>query len=565
MTGPLIERREVLRGIPLAGLLASADAAPRTLAAQPFQVPAQGTVLAAGDYGVDRDLTVTGDVLLLPGARIEVARGRTLTFAGDFQAPASRVFTGAGRVDLNRSRALVARPEWWGAVGDDAAVDCLPALEAAIAAHGRVALLAVGYHLSGTLRITLPNRRIEGMTGVADGRGAISRLVLTRPDGDVLQVGPDRDPGGPGAFLPGVFLHMFELARSVPVAGGGSLERGGPAGLRVQYATACQFENLTSMEHATGYVLRGVVRSFLRNCSAYRSRPGAAGDGFVGFLFDGSAEFGLAGGNASLYVDECVASTGGGVKLARTIGAYLPGAFADIFLTRFEMATMTDGIVVDGLAARADGQRTRSGNGNLHIAMPVLDAVSHAGLTLSRLAPYAVVDVVDPYVAVVPGSLAAIQIVEGSGMTTITGGQLIGWGDAGGGGDAVGVHAVNAAGLTVRGLKILGHRRPVGLTACRDFDIDISINNPAQPASQAAVQMAACDRGTVRARVTGGTGVFPQGVRLDGQANGRIAVDVTGVNPAAIAAGTAGKLVWDRTPVRAAGPFGTNLASGIMA
>lgn len=556
----------MLRAMPLAALLTAADTSPHAVA-RALQVPVAGTVLAAGDYAVDRDLVVAGDVLLLPGARIDVAAGCTLTFAGDFQAPAGLVFTGPGRIDLNRSRALAARPEWWGAKGDDPATDCLPALQAAIAAHGCVALVAADYHLSGTLRIALPNRRVEGMTGYASGRTTISRLMLTRADGDVVQVGPDRDPGGAGAFLPGIVLSLFELARSVPVANTGSLERGGPAGLRVQYATACRFENLTSMEHAAGYVLRGTVRSFFRNCSAYRSRPGAggAGNGFVGFLFDGSADFGMAGGNASLYVDECVASTGGGARLARSIGAYLPGGFADIFLTRFEVASVTDGIVVDGLAGHSDGQRTRTGNVDLHIASPILDSVSHVGLTLSRLAPYALVDVVDPYVAPLPGSLAAIHVHDGGGMITITGGQLIGWVDADAGGSGIGVHAVNAGGLTVRGLKILGHRRPFGLTGCRDFDIDVAINNPGQKASQAAVQMAACDRGTVRARVTGGAGVFPQGVRLDGQANQHVAIDVTGVNPAAIAGGETNKLVWDRAPVRVSGPFGANQAMGVMA
>jgi len=54
-------------------------------------------------------------------------------------------------------------------------------------------------------------------------------------------------------------------------------------------------------------------------------------------------------------------------------------------------------------------------------------------------------------------------------------------------------------------------------------------------------------------------------VRLDGAANQHVAVDVTGIDPAAIAGGAANRLVWGTTPVRAAGAFGTNLASGIMA
>ncbi|MBY9063489.1 hypothetical protein K7957_11160 [Sphingomonas yunnanensis] len=561
---PSLDRRAMLRSVPLAALLTAADAAPATIAAtQPLRVPAAGATLTAGIYGVDQDLTVAADLLLLPGARIDVAAGRTLTLLGDVQAPAAHVFVGPGRVDLNGGRTLVARAEWWGAVANDPAVDCLAPLAAAIAAHGCVVLAPGDYHLSRTLKITTPNRRLEGSSGQRGGAPALSRLVLTRADGDVVQVGADRSPGAISGFVTGVTLRSLELARSVAPRGGGLVELGGPAGLRAQYAVACQFEELTAPEHATGYVLRGVVRSFLRNCSAYRSRPGK-GDTFVGFLFDGSADFGLAGGNASLYVDACVASTGGDHGLARSIGAYLPGAFSDTYLTRFEMATMSDGIVVDGLAGGPDTQRLRTGNVNLHIIMPILDAVSHVGLTLSRLSPYAAVEIIDPYIVPVPGALASIHVHDGGGMATITGGQLLGWYDADHGGNAVGVHAVNAAGLTIRGLKLLGHRRPVGMTNCRDMDMDVIINNPAQAASQAAVQLAACDRIAVRARVTGGGKVFPQGVRLDGTANQHVAVDVTGIDPAAIAGGALNRLVWNNDPVRVAGAFGSNLASGIM-
>ncbi len=556
----------MLRAMPLAAaLLTAADAAPAALpGSRPLSVPPDGAALPAGVYGVDQDLTVSADLLLLPGARIAVAAGRTLTLTGDFQAPAAAVFVGAGRVDLNGARALVARAEWWGAVANDPAVDCLAPLAAAIAAHGCVVLAPGDYHLSRTLTITMSNRRLEGSSGQRGGAATVSRLVLTRADGDVVQVGADRNPGAIGQFVTGVALRSLELARSVAPRAGGAVERGGPAGLRVQYALACQFDDLTAPEHATGYVLRAVVRSFLRNCSAYRSRPGK-GDTFVGFLFDGSADFGLAGGNASLYVDACVASTGGDHGLARSIGAYLPGAFSDIYLTRFEMAQMTDGIVVDGLARAGDSQRVRTGNVNLHIILPILDAVAHAGLTLQHLSDYAAVEVIDPYVAPLPGSLASIAISDGGGMVTITGGQLLGWYDADHGGNAVGLHAVNASGVTVRGLKLLGHRRPVGLTNCRGMDIDVTINNPHQAASQAAVQLAGCDRVAVRARVSGAANAFPQGVRLDGAANQHVAIDVTGIDPAAIAGGAANRLVWGTTPVRAAGAFGTNLASGTMA
>lgn len=83
----------MLRTVPLAGLPAAGDAAPNVPAGRSLQVPDAGATPTAGTWTVERDLVVTCDLLLMPAAR----------------------------------------PEWWGAVGGDLWVDCLPTLEAAIA------------------------------------------------------------------------------------------------------------------------------------------------------------------------------------------------------------------------------------------------------------------------------------------------------------------------------------------------------------------------------------------------------------------------------------------------
>ncbi len=566
---PRIDRRSLLRVAPVAGLIAAADTVQQGQGANATPLPAHAATLSAGRYRVDRDMLVSGDMLLLPGAQIDIAADCTLTFTGDLQAPASRVFTGAGRVDLNRSRVLAARPEWWGAVTDELSVDCLAAIQACIAAHSVVALVAGDYHIADTLRITLPNRLVEGRTGFSEGRTTISRLVLGKSTGDVVQVGPDRQPLSAAGFLPGIRLRGFELARSVAVTPApAGQEARGPAGLRVQYATACQFDDLTSMEHANGYVMRATVRSFLRNCSAFRSRPGTSStsDVFVGFLFDGNVDFGAAGGNASLYAIECVASTGGAPGLARSIGAYLPGAFADLFLVRFEMASMTDGIVAQGTAGTRDPHRLKWGNGDLHLVMPILDNVARTGIELADLSPYALVDIVEPYVSVASSATAAIMVRDGGGAVTVTGGQLIGWNNAEAGGTAHGVLGSAMSGLALKGVKLLGWQRPAAFSGCRDLDLDLVAHNPDQSADQAAVRLTACERVSVRARVTGKAGAFPAGVLLEGTANQRIAVDATGIDPDAIAGGApaGAKLIWNGTPVRTAGPFGSHVASGIM-
>lgn len=558
----MLDRRELVAGISLASLAGFAPGAAQA-AAGSLTGAGDPAMLAPGRYTVDADLTIERDLLLAPGAAIAVARGRTLTLIGDLIAPASHIFTGEGTVDLNRSKVLTARPEWWGAIADGK-TNCLAALSACIAAHPSTALLAGDYAISDTLRIEIPQRTLRGMTSYA-GASLISRILMRNGTSDVIQVGPDRPSGGPGEYLPGIVLRDFEINRSVAVTPSSpGREASAPTGLRIQYAATCQFDNLASFESAIAYSARGLVRSFFRNCSAYRSRPSLnpASDVFYGFYFDGTLDNGLAGGNASLYINECVASAAVGIPLRRSVGAYLPAAFADIFMTRFETANLTDGIVVEGLGPASP--RGKWGNGDLHITAPILDGCLRSGLTLSGLSPYAMVDVIDPYITCANGGFAAIQVLHGAGQVTLSGGQLIGWNNAEAGGNAIGIHAVGITGLDIAGTKLLGWRRPIGLSDCANFRVSAAIHNPVQKASQAAVQLANCARGTIAARITGGAGVFPQGVKLDGAANRLIAIDCTGIDPDCVAGGSANKLVASDRAITAVGAFGSHLATGIM-
>jgi hypothetical protein len=84
-----------MEAVPLAQILASAAAAAPTLAkdrggirllAELIGTNTSGKILYAGRYLVSSDLTVSGDLMLLPGAAIWVERGATLTLAGDFIA-----------------------------------------------------------------------------------------------------------------------------------------------------------------------------------------------------------------------------------------------------------------------------------------------------------------------------------------------------------------------------------------------------------------------------------------------------------------------------------------------
>jgi hypothetical protein len=567
MMDDIFSRRALLSTFPVAATLATdvGRAQPPAAALSP-----SGGVLASGIYRVDRDLTVTGDLMLMPGATISVAPRRTLTIGGSFFAPIAPVFSGSGVVDLNGSRVPVAYPEWWGARTGDGTYDNLTPLNACLAAHPVMQLQSADYFIPDTWKIAISNRTVRGSGKSWRGPGSATRLIIERPragTADVVQIGADRQPGSVEHYVYNVRLSDVHLTRDglvAPPAPGREIY--GPVGLRLQYGVELRIEDVSTENHAIGVYIGGIVHSFVRRCNNARAVAGtrAAGDFYWGFCLDGDIENGFAGGNASIYLEDCAVSGPGPASPIASTAAYLKGGFADSYLINLECAACQKGIRLEGLARHPRGRaRRKTGNGDVHIMMPILDQVLN-GIELVDLTDYALVDIISPYVASARNAAAAVSARGCGGQVTITGGQLIGWGDSEAGGNAVGIYATNTDGLSSRGLKLLGFRRPVDLDGCANFDLELLINNPDQVASQAAVLLTRCSRGVVGAGIKGRAAAFPAGVELKGDANRSVAVECTMIDPRCLAGGAANTLRVAGAPVRAAGKLESHLVTGLM-
>lgn len=488
---------------------------------------APATMLPPGIHRVTANLTLRGDLLVQPGATIEVAAGRTLTLLGSMIAPIAPIFTGTGRVDLNRSRITQAHPEWWGAAPGDGARDSLPALQACLAAHPVMRLLPADYFLSSTLVVDRAFCDIAGAGsgGAAPGQG--TRLIVTDARADVIRLGPARRPATVNDFPRGITLRDVALARAAAVDTAGGAQ---PAGLRAQFALFARIERVSAAEHAIGFVARGLVRSMMTDCVAFRSLPGRQdGATWRGFLLDGADDIGLAGGNASLFLTDCNATIGGDPRVMDGVGLLLDGAFADSFVTGFETAGVATGIRVDGRTATLGG-RARNGHVNLHLTRPVIDQCGAAGIEIRDTDAHAAIDLTDPYVAVAAGGGPAIRLDRMRGMATITGGQLIGNTDAASGGQAIGLAAGGSDGLQVHGLKIVDHAQPVRLARCTGVALHLAVSNPGSRPGGAAVALTDCEGGTAAVLLSGQERAFAAGIRIDGETT-RWRIDATNLAP----------------------------------
>jgi len=507
-----------------------------------------GPVGVAGRIIIGRDTVIAADVTVAPGTSFDVTAGATLTFTGDFIAPTRLIFTGRGRVDLTRSRVVAARPEWWGAVPDDPAVDCSLALHACLSAHHSVQLGTGDYHLAEALVIDRPNRRIWGVGRSSGFRG--TRLLRRGGRGPVVLVGTAAAPATVNAFLWGIDLRWLELGRTAaPESPAGEADDATDTaiGLEIRYVVDCVFEGVRASEHTIGFSLRGAVRTFLRDCSAFRSAPGGGRrDTFVGFALDGRAApvAIVTGGNASIYLIDCVARTGGDPKLVTSIGLRLTGAMSDTIVERLETTDVNIGILIDGRRDALGAVQRRAGHVDLHIRGAILDQCGDTGIRLTGMSDAALVDIADPYVALAPTGRA-----DCGGNIGVAGGQLLGWTST----DvtATGIRLRATSGVAITGTKLAGFTRPVDAAASVAFELVVGIDHRGPETTGPAIRLTGCSHGYVRPRITGIAQAFECGVAADGGCDS-IDVATAGMVPAVLAGGVLVRV--DGRAVSATGP-----------
>ena len=476
--------------------------------AAPFKLKAQALAPGGSVDGVRRivrDTVIAETLTMLPGARFDVAPGTTLTLLGDLIASAETIFSGS--IDLTRSRIVAARPEWWGARAGAGGNDCSPALEACLAAHFIVQLGAGDYAISRTLEVARQNRRIRGIARFKNLGG--TRLLLAAATGPVLRAGTEADPGSLNAHIAGLDLAGLELARNVMPQSADAV------GLRVAHVLDAVFTDIRSIEHPVGYSVKAAVRAYLRDCLAFRSttRGAAAGDQFIGFDLGGESA-GMAGGNASVYLIDCNAATGAQPSLARSIGVRLTRGIADTFLTRFECASLAEGIVINGEAQTLSPERRRGAHCDVTIDSCVLDQCTHTGISVSNLSDQAAVQITNPYVALSPTGVAAIALADIGGGLTIDGGQLLGQGVAAAG-SAVGVSMTRCSGIAIDGLKLLAFPRAATVKASHGLDLVMTIVNNERRSSHPAIDIAGSGAINLRPTIHGIAQAYAGGVIID--------------------------------------------------
>jgi len=521
-------------------------------------------VFTAGAYKIASNLTIANNVRFEPGASIVVPTGVTVTFSGYVDAWVAQIFqcSGTGKVVLNAVRNKVGFPEWWGAKANDSTgsvpANNVLAIHAELAALQIIDLQGSDYFINATIKILYPNRHLRGVSSIYDsvyGTGA-TRLLMTDGTTDVLQVGPDANPGTIAQFIEGVKVTGIAVARTVaPVVASAC------SAIRAQFILESYFEDVRGDESMIGWTFNGVVHAIVNRCSAKRTSAGTGGtDSWKGFYALGASGVG-AGGNASLYISYSHADDTRAVKTGG-IGFYADGKFTDCFWIHCETVSSAVGMEVNGNSATSND----FGNTDMTIIHPVVDQFTVVGIYIHNMGASGSVSIIEPYCGPAPGATAAIYaFTNKGGAINVTGGQLV----MGASTSAVGViieaNGQKSGAVYING-TIISEATAGGVvlsdaTNCRIMPI---VQNDTITGGPAVKLNNACLANIIAPIVKGKASGSTYGIQVGGTTDARNEYNLTGIDSGTIAGGSGNKLVRNAVQIVATGLTGTNLASGVM-
>lgn len=513
-----------------------------------------------GRYLVSSNLTIVNDVTFMPGARLVIPTGVTVTFSGAVNADVAQIFecTGTGKVVFNWIRTWKGYPEWWGAKGD-LSVDCFPSIQASLEALLWTQLQGGDYICDSTPRIIYSHRTLAGVGSKYNSATAqVTRLLIAGGTSYALQVGLDANPGTINSFAQGITVKDLYVGRTVaPVIASN------PVGVQVQWALYTTIENVRSDEHMVDFRCFGTVQTRIYRCEAMRSLAGtgAGTDYFTGFWTDGSAVVaGLPAGNASILFDDCVASCNNvALRTGQSRGFYLTQRFTDTWLSWPETNQCFNGIDITGTALTGN----EFGNVDCKIVNPINDQFHNAGIYITGLDEAGGVTITEPYCGPATDGRASIWINASNAAVTITSGHLFH-------GFAPNVGALlvtNSTGVSLMGTLITecGNTYPVvDLSTASNCRIMPTIKNRSITGAAAVRLLNTCNANVIAPIVMGKASAFTIGIQAATTTDGRSVYDCGGIDSACIAGGSANKLVRNGVQIIVTGVTGTNEARGPM-
>ncbi len=463
---------------------------------------------------------------------------------------------------------------WWGITlnSQAAAAANLAAWNACRALVKHRTMPALGtFWVSGPFRIddaystTIFPQRSDGY---GDTTGC--RVLSTDTTLDAMVIGPETQPAAGGTVVEN-FPRNVTVTN--PCAGWGvahaALSGADSAlrkAIRINYLIDALIEYPWAHEAPIGIYYYGLVGTRVVRPKAFRSAAlggNPATDKFFGQWAKGDPAV-LAGGNASLTIENAIVEMASGMSLADQCGFICDGAFVDVWIDKLETSACKNGIRITGTTA--SGQA--NSNIDFRVDKLIVDAFTGIALEVTQVAPNGSVQIKDIECMSGVGATYGIKVDDCLGLVNIEG-TIHGIGASNGGaGTMRGFRCDDSQGVSCN-LRLIDCPRPVELAVLTDFDFTFAINNPTVTANayQGAVFFNGLQRGIVKVRIKGKANAFPQGVYTAASDSNHVTfLGMESIESAAIS-GAVNKLVLNGVTLTAPGaytPAGVSNAAGTM-
>jgi len=287
------------------------------------------------------------------------------------------------------------------------------------------------------------------------------------------------------------------------------------------------------------------------------------------YWLDTTENFGLAGGNASTYMTDCTASSGGSpFPRDRSIGFYLKGAFVDSFIQRPETTAVGTGLLFDGVGITTTDSRYRSGFIDVHLVTPVVDQFSVAGVKFTNTSEWTNINVLGGYAApagsgIATAPTAGLHIETCRGSINISNWQTNSWPSP----SCKGLLIKDSTAIKCQGGAYQGSQSPVVLDGAKKCSVEETIKNTTEygynenPTSPALIVKNSSVQNYIRPTIHGSVGIFTTGVYVEDSGSISNEINCTNIDDNSISGST---LVIDGNAVSTPGYKYSNMISGLL-
>ena len=370
---------------------------------------AEKIVVVDGEYYFENDVTIPTNVTLEIQGKIRC--DGTFAMGGIIDADLHYIFDVNGTYTINLSKNCIGYPEWFGAKMNVQSIACENAINKCIATFHTTILQAGTYYVTDTINVESGNKTIKGT-------GNKTTICMRDRYKKIMHVGDSTFPSEVNN-LP----RYFNISDIVLTRSNVNNYQSGSIGLHTEYLLYGNFTNIISKESCDDFLINGVVATKFNNCTSFNTTL-ANGDTtrvINGFRVDGFEDIGLAGNNASLYINGCNASFGG-ITYDLCHGLNIAGHYrlADIYIDKFESAMPYVGIEING-------NSTTSGN-DIFITNCVIDGYKEHGIYIHGFSDSSNINIDGNYIAPSSSAVSPSNFgirIENTGNTNVVNNQII--------------------------------------------------------------------------------------------------------------------------------------------